>query len=279
MTPERYKLLKNFSDGGMISHALQMNLTTIQEVEEFKRTAYPDAYKTTLDKAIDSYLTVCPRMLKMKENARKFSLLDINVLIQGESGTGKELVARILHGNRQGPFVAVNCAAISENLFESELFGHTKGSFSGATSDRLGYIDHAHNGTLFLDEIGDMPQALQAKLLRTLQNKTFRRVGDNEEKQTKCRFVFATHQKLDSLVKDKRFRQDLYYRINTLVLNISPLTDRPEDISLFLDNQKIEDFELRTKITQHFKGAFGTTGNYRELESMILRYKHTGEII
>jgi len=158
---------------------------------------------------------------------------DVSVLVLGESGTGKELVARALHqyGSRaRKKFLAVNCAAISPNLLESELFGHKKGSFTGAHQDRIGYAEEAHGGTLFLDEIGEMPGELQAKLLRFLQEGEIRPVGGNEVKKVDVRVVAATNRDLIEQVRKGAFREDLYYRLAVLALKIPPLRDRRDDI-------------------------------------------------
>jgi DNA-binding NtrC family response regulator len=162
---------------------------------------------------------------------------DVSVLVTGESGTGKELVARELHrlsGRQEEPLVALNCAAVSESLAESELFGHEKGSFTGAAARKIGLIELADGGTLFLDEIGDLDAGLQAKLLRAIETRTFRRVGGVKEIPTDFRLVSATHQPLHELVERGTFRGDLYYRINAVVLDLPPLRERPGDILLLV---------------------------------------------
>ena len=159
---------------------------------------------------------------------------DVNVLITGESGTGKELVARALyfHSRRaEQPFLAINCAAIPENLLESELFGHEEGAFTGATRKRIGKFEQCRAGTLFLDEIGDMPPLLQAKILRVLQEQRFERVGGNETIQTRVRVLAATNQDLPKLVGEGRFRKDLFYRLNGVTIHVPPLRERLEDVA------------------------------------------------
>lgn len=165
--------------------------------------------------------------------------LDITVLITGETGTGKELVARAIHYNSaraNGPFVAVNCAAIPENLLESELFGYEKGAFTGAVKRKKGKIELAEGGTLFLDEIGDMPSELQAKLLRFLEDRTFERLGGEQTIKANVRIVAATNHDLTLDIKEKRFREDLYFRLNTITIYLPPLRKRWEDVPLLVEH-------------------------------------------
>ena len=183
------------------------------------------------------------QMEDLLSRARLVSQSDASVFIRGPSGSGKELVARAIHraSSRAGkPFVAVNCAAIPENLLESELFGHRKGAFTGAAYDHKGLIPSAEGGSLFLDEIGDMPMALQAKLLRVLQEREVRPVGATQSLAVDVRVLSATHQDLEARMKSGQFREDLYYRLNVVSLVIPPLSQRPEDIPL---------------IAQHFLGS------------------------
>lgn len=204
-----------------------------------------------------------------------------NVLIQGESGTGKELVARAIHrlGPRSSkPFVAINVTAIPETLLESELFGHAKGSFTGADKAKRGLFEEADGGTLFLDEIGDLDMALQAKILRVLQEKRIRPVGENQEKSVDVRIVTATHKDLKQAIRDGRFREDLFYRLSVIPIVLPPLRHRPEDIALlayhFLDKfnamngTQIQGFSreaLRKLMSLPWEG------NVRELENIIER--------
>src|SRR5438093_576932 len=165
------------------------------------------------------------------------SMSDATVLITGESGTGKELVARAIyhHSPRAGqPFMAINCAAIPENLLESELFGHEKGAFTGAADRRIGKFEQCDHGTIFLDEIGDMTPATQTKILRVLQNGEFQRVGGNQTLRADVRVFFATNKKPSRFMAEKRFREDLYYRLNVLRIHLTPLRKRPEDIRLLV---------------------------------------------
>lgn len=203
-----------------------------------------------------------------------------NVMILGESGTGKELVARIVHrssARSQGPFIPVNCAAIPLELLESELFGHEKGSFTGAHITRQGRFEAAHGGTIFLDEIGDMPLVMQAKLLRVLQERNFERVGGNKPIHADVRVIAATHKNLLNCIKEGTFREDLYYRLNVFPIEIPPLRSRREDISIlisyFLDQfclQNNTHIQLAAE-TLAFLENYEWPGNVRELANLIER--------
>jgi two-component system nitrogen regulation response regulator GlnG len=205
---------------------------------------------------------------------------DATVMIHGESGTGKELVARAIHyhSRRAGrPFVAVNSAAIPSELLESELFGHEKGSFTGAISRKIGKFEAAAGGTLFLDEIGDMDLPLQGKLLRVLQEREFDRVGGTEPINADVRVLAATHQNLEKAVREKRFREDLFYRLNVIQINIPPLRKRKDDIMPLAEYfmQKYQAGETKKKIltpeTLKILRAYDWPGNVRELENAIQR--------
>jgi two-component system, NtrC family, response regulator AtoC len=203
------------------------------------------------------------------------------ILVQGESGTGKELVARGLHfesSRRNSPFMEVNCAAITETLFESELFGHEKGAFTDAKSTKKGLMELADGGTLFLDEVGEIPLASQAKLLRCLQERTFKRVGGTRDIKVDVRVIAATNRSLEGMVKDSKFREDLFYRLNVIPLTIPPLRDRREDV-LPLARHFLSDanntFHKAVKRlapeTEQLLVAYGWPGNVRELKNLIER--------
>jgi DNA-binding NtrC family response regulator len=186
-----------------------------------------------------AFLGDAPSVLAVRDMIERVRDTDAPVFISGESGTGKELAAKTVHETgrrRQGPFVAVNCAAIPEALLESELFGHARGSFTGAFRDKVGLVEEASGGTFFLDEIGDLPLALQSKLLRVLEERTIRRVGETRPRRVDVRFISATNKDLDREVERGRFRQDLYYRLKIIAIDLPPLRERPDDVLLLLDH-------------------------------------------
>ena len=206
---------------------------------------------------------------------------DLSVLITGESGTGKEMIAETMHyysKRKDHPFICINCAAISRELLESELFGHEKGSFTGAVDQKKGKFEIAKGGTLFLDEIGDMELALQAKILRVLQNKDFYRVGGKEILQANVRIIAATNQNLEELMKQKRFREDLFHRLNVINISIPPLRERMEDVTLlanhFLKKNTTDLIQGETYLsseTVEILNSYSWRGNIRELENVIQR--------
>ena len=220
-------------------------------------------------------------MLRICRTTEKVAPTTASILLLGESGTGKELVARGLHDlslRRSERFIAINCAAIPESLLESELFGYEKGAFTGAAKLTLGKIETAHKGTLFLDEIGDLPLALQAKLLRFLQERVIERVGGREEIAVDVRIVCATHQRLKEMITQGKFREDLYFRLAEITLDIPPLRKRPGDASLlahafvrrFADEQRSGSITLLPDAIDAIE-AYAWPGNVRELESCIKR--------
>lgn len=211
----------------------------------------------------------------------QLAVSDATALITGESGTGKELVARAIyhHGKRNGqPFLAINCAAIPEALLESELFGHERGAFTGATAQRIGKFEQCNGGTIFLDEIGDMSLPTQAKILRVLQSGTFERVGGNQPIKVDVRVIAATHKPLEKAVVDREFREDLFYRLNVVRIHVPPLRERPKDIPLLV-NYFLKKYAVTQKrapksispdvvtLLENYKWP----GNVRELENMVLR--------
>jgi two-component system NtrC family response regulator len=212
---------------------------------------------------------------------RKLARTDAPVLVVGESGTGKELAARAVHrlGERaEGPFVAINCGAIPENLLESELFGHEKGAFTGAHAQRKGRIELAHGGTLFLDEIGELPLALQVKLLRVLQERTLQRVGGRSDIVVDCRLICATNSDLKAATEQGRFRDDLYYRVAVVTLPLPPLRERGEDLFLlartFLEREAARaKRKLSGFVPEALRAleAYRWPGNVRELENRVRR--------
>lgn len=199
------------------------------------------------------------------------------VHISGESGTGKELVARLIHDSgprKEGPFMPVNCGAIPSELMESEFFGHRKGSFTGAVSDKTGLVQSANNGTLFLDEIADLPLAMQVKLLRVIQEQSVRPVGSSKEESVNVRFLSATHQDLGKLVRSGDFREDLYYRINVIELHVPALRERSDDILQLADHILERLSGSKNRLDESAKSAlqrYAFPGNVRELENLLER--------
>lgn len=223
----------------------------------------------------------CQEMQQVFANIRKVAASDVSVLINGESGTGKELVARAIHSaslRKDGPFIAINCGAIPENLLEGELFGHEKGAFTGAISTVQGKVEYAANGTLFLDEIGDLPSPLQVKLLRFLQEKVIQRVGGREDIPVDVRIIAATNVDIAKAMAAGKFRDDLYYRISVVTLLLPPLRDRGDDLvllaALFL--RRFSD-DLKKRVKGFSPSAlealknYSWPGNVRELENKIQR--------
>ena len=222
-----------------------------------------------------------PSLRKVFASLQRAAATDATVLLEGESGTGKELFARSLHalsGRADAPFVAINCAAIPENLLETELFGYEKGAFTGAVARKPGKFEMAHRGTLFLDEIGDLPMALQAKILRALEEKTFERVGGTGSVQVDVRLVAATNKGLRAAVAARRFREDLYFRLSVLPITVPPLRERPGDIPLlarffvdrFCRELKKKSLVLSPAALEQLQ-SYRWPGNVRELQNCIER--------
>ncbi len=222
-----------------------------------------------------------PRFREVYDLTLKVAFSDANILVLGESGTGKELIASALHHNSQRcnhPFVSLNCAALTDTLLESQLFGHLRGSFTGAISNQKGMLEEADGGTLFLDEIGDVSPAVQAKLLRVIQERDFIPVGSTRPKKVDVRFVAATNKDLQREVAEGRFREDLFYRLNVISINLPPLRDRPEDIEP-LAHHFLRRFASRMAKDIHTISpdglealhSYGWPGNVRELENVMER--------
>lgn len=230
---------------------------------------------------IDGLIASSPQMMKLCSTVKKVAPTDVRTLLLGESGTGKELIARALHElshRADGNFIAINCAAIPETLLESELFGYEKGAFTGASKQTKGKIEYADHGTLFLDEVGDLPMPLQAKLLRFLQEKVIERVGGREEIAVDVRVICATHQNVEQLIKDGRFREDLYYRVSEITLNIPPVRDRMGDAIILARNFLEKYSKLHERSIKGFASdvlmaieSYAWPGNVREMENRIKR--------
>ena len=224
---------------------------------------------------------ISPQFVAALEVSQKVAMSTANIFITGESGTGKEVFAKYIHSegqNPDGPFVAINCSAIPENLLESELFGHAKGSFTGAIDKKVGLFEEAQDGTLFLDEIGDLSLSLQSKLLRVLQDKQIKRVGENQYRAVNCRIISATHKNLPTEINDAKFREDLFFRLNVIPIVIPPLRERKEDIiplAEFFMKKYVR--ENNSSVTSFSTDALEYIcsnpwrGNVRELENSIER--------
>ena len=260
---------------------LLLTLRKAEEREKLRRENVALREEVLREYSFENIIAKSPRMLEIFAVIRKIADYKTTVLITGESGTGKELIARELHFNssrRDNPFVAINCGAIPGNLLESELFGHIKGSFTDAVRDKKGLFEMAHTGTLFLDEIGELPLALQVKLLRALQEEEIRRVGASTSTRVDVRIVAATVKDLPKEVKEGKFRDDLFYRLNVLSIHLPPLRERKEDVPIliehFLDKYANKHGVKRPDVN---KAAIQLLidhpwpGNVRELENVIER--------
>ncbi len=253
--------------------------TPVQTAPEPRLNVVDDVHSGSLKREAD-----VPRILgssQQIEEARRLirKLADSNVpvYISGESGSGKEQAARSIHelsARADKPFIAVNCGAIPENLMESEFFGYKKGSFTGADQDRLGFFQHAHGGTLFLDEVADLPLAMQVKLLRAIQEKAVRRIGDAQEVKVDVRIISATHKNLEALVESGAFRQDLFYRLNVVTLKMPPLREMHEDLERLIVHLLHKHHGTGIRMTAAARDAllhYNYPGNFRELENILER--------
>jgi DNA-binding NtrC family response regulator len=266
--PIDYKDLQFFTRKAWEFHLIKSELGKLRNEIQFNR------------KREDKFITQNANFIKMIELAKEIAESEIPVLIRGESGTGKELMAEFIHENssRKGqPMIKINCAAIPENLLESELFGHVKGSFTGAIKDRKGRFEMANNGTIFLDEIGEIPLSFQVKLLRVLQSQEFESVGESKTKRVNVRIIAATNSNLEEAIKEKTFREDLYYRLNGIQLKLLSLRERVDDIQplieYFIDkykNQEQGPITLSHEALRLLK-AYRWSGNVRELQNVIHR--------
>jgi two-component system NtrC family response regulator len=233
------------------------------------------------DSPLSGVISRDPGMLKVCRTVEKVAPTSASVMLLGESGTGKEVLARAVHAlspRAKGRFMAINCAAIPENLLESELFGYEKGAFTGAAKQTKGKVELAHGGTFFLDEVGDLPMPLQAKLLRFLQERVIERIGGHEEIAVDVRIVCATHQRLKELCAQGRFREDLYYRLSEIVVNIPPMRQREGDAALLAHHFKNKFCAQEARPSLHFAPdamaaieGYAWPGNVREMENCLKR--------
>jgi DNA-binding NtrC family response regulator len=259
----------------------QLRRVVVQALELARLTREPAALAQSLpeDDLGDVILGRCPAMLEVYKAIGRVAHQNVTVLIAGESGTGKELAARAIYQHSvrsRAPFHAINCAAIPEQLLESELFGHEKGAFTGADRRRIGKFEQAHGGTLFLDEIGDMPLAMQGKILRLLQDQRFERLGGNETIQTDVRLIAATHRDLKAWAAQGKFRPDLYYRLSVFTLALPPLRERGDDLPMLVQQYvRRLNRELGRDVRQVAPDAldrlraYSWPGNIRELQSVL----------
>ncbi len=266
------------NEAGKVIGAIEA-LTDLTELEKARLTIEEAALRLGEKHRLDGIIGKSSCMQAVFTAIRATAASNATILIQGESGTGKELVAGAIHYNSERskePLIIVNCSALSESLLESELFGHAKGAFTGASSDRTGRLEEADHGTIFLDEIGELSPLVQVKLLRVLQEKTIERLGESRQRQLDIRVITATHRDLYALVKEGKFREDLYYRLKVFPISVPPLRERKTDISLlvphFCDRLNTETGKSIHKVSpnaMHLLLDYGWPGNVRELENAV----------
>lgn len=260
---------------------LQIAVEKLEESRELRQELIRLKVRKIDEYSLESIIGLSESVQHLKKQVLDASRFSTSVLITGESGTGKELIAKALHYNgpsAERPFIPINCSAIPEQLLESEFFGHVKGSFTGAVNNKKGLFEEANNSTLFLDEIGDLPQHMQAKILRAIQERKIRRVGDTREIEINVKLISATSRNLDELIREGKFREDLYYRINIINIHVPPLRKRTEDIPVLAEH-------FITKICQKLGiprknigtnalktlGRYHFPGNVRQLENIMER--------
>ena len=270
--------ISTISDGSdKVDETLKL-LSIISTLIGYAYIMYP---KTTFKfEKVENIVFSSKKMKEIINLALKVSKTDASVLLRGESGVGKELLADLIHKHskrKKKPFIKVNCAAIPETLLEAELFGYTKGAFTGAITERKGRFEEAHGGTIFLDEIGDMPKSLQAKILRVIQSREFERLGSSKVVKADVRIIAATNKNLEELVKRGEFREDLYFRLNVVPIFIPPLRERKEDIPPLVEHFLLKYNSKYSKNISISKSAlalienYDWPGNVREIENMIER--------
>lgn len=266
---------------GPVASVAQPRLSSLYGAFARARSAYWDHQQFAQSNPVFcSYVGVSDAAVRARRHMATAAAADVTVLITGESGTGKDVIAKALHNGSdraQGPFVPVNCGAIPAELLESELFGHERGAFTGAVTRKTGRFELAHSGTLFLDEIGDMPHAMQVKMLRAIEHKNFERVGGTQTCVSDARIVAATNIDLESKINTGEFREDLYYRLNVFPIELAPLRDRIEDIPLLVDAliERIQQEQnIHIRLSQDALGKlqeYSWPGNVRELANLLQR--------
>ncbi|MBU3058679.1 sigma-54-dependent response regulator transcription factor AlgB [Pseudomonas indica] len=259
----------------------QLRLAAAKQLEMRQLAARLEALEGELHRPSDTLNSNSPAMMAVLETARQVAVTDANILILGESGSGKGELARAIHGwsrRAKKAFMTINCPSLSAELMESELFGHSRGAFTGATESTLGRVNQADGGTLFLDEIGDFPLTLQPKLLRFIQDKEYERVGDPVTRRADVRILAATNRNLEEMVSQGRFREDLLYRLNVITLNLPPLRERPEDIVALAERFLAYFVKTYSRPARGFSeralealGSYRWPGNVRELRNVIER--------